>query len=82
MYYHNGQEARKVIQATDNRNNDFKMANQAMGLLETPDVNAPSMTNKGTPVRFMVKGRNHGLNITVIVEPHGEGIITGYNSGR
>ena len=26
----------------------------------------------------MVKGRNHGLNITVIVEPHGEGIITGY----
>lgn len=48
----------------------------------TPDVNAPSMTNKGTPVRFMVKGRNHGLNITVIVEPHGEGIITGYNSGR
>ena len=37
MYYHNGQEARKVIQATDNRNNDFKMANQAMGLLETPD---------------------------------------------
>ncbi|MDY2606443.1 MAG: hypothetical protein SOV90_00730 [Lachnospiraceae bacterium] len=48
----------------------------------TPDVNVPSMTNKGTPVRFMVKGRNHGLNITVIVEPHGEGIITGYNSGR
>ena len=37
MYYHNGQEARKVIQATGNRNNDFKMANQAMGLLETPD---------------------------------------------
>ena len=25
------------LQATDNRNNDFKMANQAMGLLETPD---------------------------------------------
>ncbi|MBQ8547020.1 MAG: EndoU domain-containing protein, partial [Lachnospiraceae bacterium] len=47
-----------------------------------PDVNAPSMTNKGTPVRFMVKGRNHGLNITVIVEPHGEGIITSYNSGK
>lgn len=37
MYYHNGQEARKVIQATGNRNNDFKMANQAMGLLETLD---------------------------------------------
>ena len=37
MYYHNGQEARKVIQATGNRNNDFKMANQAMRLLETPD---------------------------------------------
>lgn len=47
-----------------------------------PDVNALSMTNKGTPVRFMVKGRNHGLNITVIVEPHGEGTITGYNSGK
>ena len=37
MYYHNGQEARKVIQATGNRNNDFKMANQTMRLLETPD---------------------------------------------
>ena len=37
IYYHNGQEARKVIQATGNRNNDFKMANQAMGLSETPD---------------------------------------------
>ena len=37
MYYHNGQEARRVIQATGNRNNDFKMANQAMGLSETPD---------------------------------------------
>ena len=24
-------------------------------------------------LRFKVKGRNHGLNITVIVEPHGEG---------
>ena len=37
MYYHNGQEARRVIQATGNRNNDFKMANQAMRLSETPD---------------------------------------------
>ncbi len=33
-------------------------------------------------LRFMVKGRNHGLNITVIVEPHGEGKIIGYNSGK
>ena len=37
MYYYNGQEARKTIQATGNRNNDFKMANQAMGLQKTPD---------------------------------------------
>ena len=47
-----------------------------------PDPNAPKMTNKNTPVRFVVKGRNHGLNITVIVEPNGEGIITGYNEGK
>lgn len=47
-----------------------------------PDVNAPVTTNKGTPIRFIVKGRNHGLNITVIIEPNGEGIITGYNNGR
>ena len=47
-----------------------------------PDINAPATTNKGTPIRFMVKGCNHGLNITVIIEPNGEGIITGYNNGR
>ena len=47
-----------------------------------PDVNAPVTTNKGTPIRFIVKGRNYGLNITVIIEPNGEGIITGYNNGR
>lgn len=46
-----------------------------------PDVNAPTITNKG-PVRFVVKGRNHGLNITVITEPNGDGIITGYSNGR
>ncbi len=35
-------------------------------------VNAPKMTNKGTPVRFTVRGRNHGLNITVILGQNGE----------
>lgn len=40
------------------------------------------MTNKATSVRFVVRGRNHGLNIMVIVELNGYGIITGYNNGR
>lgn len=29
-------------------------------------------------VRFKVQGQDHGLNIEVIIEPGGEGIITGY----
>ena len=43
-----------------------------------PDPNAPLTTNSGSPVRFRVQGQDHGLNIEVIVEPGGEGIITGY----
>ena len=47
-----------------------------------PDANAPLTTNSGNPVRFVVRGRNHGLNIEVIIEPNGEGIITGYCIGK
>ena len=43
-----------------------------------PDPNAPLSTSSGNPVRFKVQGQDHGLNIEVIVEPGGEGIITGY----
>ncbi len=47
-----------------------------------PDANAPLTTSSGNPVRFIVRGQNHGLNIEVIVEPNGEGIITGYCIGK
>ena len=47
-----------------------------------PDTNAPKLNNFKRPVRFEVTGRNHGLNITVIVEPNGGGIITGYSNGK
>lgn len=43
-----------------------------------PDPNAPLSTSSGNPVRFKVQGQDHGLNIEIIVEPGGEGIITGY----
>ncbi len=43
-----------------------------------PDSNAPLSTSSGNPVRFKVQGQDHGLNIEVIIEPGGEGIITGY----
>ena len=43
-----------------------------------PDPSAPLSTRGGRPVRFIVEGRNHGQNVRVIVEPSGEGIITGY----
>ncbi|EED1927273.1 hypothetical protein DZK85_003387 [Escherichia coli] len=43
-----------------------------------PDPNSPATTNKGTPVRYRVQGNDHGVKIEVIVEPGGEGIITGY----
>ncbi|HFT6839105.1 TPA: EndoU domain-containing protein [Pseudomonas aeruginosa] len=35
-------------------------------------------TTKGKPVRWAVEGVRDGVNIRVIVEPHGEGIITAY----
>lgn len=35
-------------------------------------------TKNGLPVRFQVIGTREGVNIKVIVEPGGEGIITGY----
>lgn len=43
-----------------------------------PDSNAPNTTNSGRPVRFKVQGQDHSLDIEIIVEPSGEGIITGY----
>ncbi len=42
------------------------------------DVNAPDFTSKNSPVRFKVQGFDHGVKIEVIIEPKGEGIITGY----
>ena len=47
-----------------------------------PDVNAPLTTRNGRPVRFVVEGRNHGLDVRVIVEPGGEGIVTGFPINR
>ncbi|MCO3953312.1 hypothetical protein DK265_14505 [Pseudomonas aeruginosa] len=35
-------------------------------------------TTKGKPVRWAVEGVRDGVSIRVIVEPHGEGIITAY----
>jgi Bacterial EndoU nuclease len=35
-------------------------------------------TKKGNPVRFTVEGVREGVNIKVVVEPGGEGIITGH----
>ncbi|MCI9338144.1 MAG: EndoU domain-containing protein [Lachnospiraceae bacterium] len=43
-----------------------------------PDPNAPLATNSRNFVRFKVQGWDHGQNIEVIIEPNGEGIITGY----
>lgn len=34
-------------------------------------VKAPLATKSGSPVRFIVQGQDHGLNIRVIVEPGG-----------
>ncbi len=47
-----------------------------------PDANAPLTTRNGRPVRFIVEGRNHGLDVRVIVEPGGEGIVTGFPINR
>ncbi|MCP4371708.1 MAG: hypothetical protein GY797_26855, partial [Deltaproteobacteria bacterium] len=35
-------------------------------------------TKKGAPVRFEAEGRRDGTNIKTVIEPKGEGIITGY----
>lgn len=35
-------------------------------------------TKSGLPVRFAVTGLRDGVNIKVILEPGGEGIISGY----
>jgi RHS repeat-associated protein len=43
-----------------------------------PAPGAATTTNPGTPVRYAVRGQDHGLDIEVIVAPTGEGIITGY----
>ncbi len=43
-----------------------------------PDSSAPLVNKNGSLVRFKVYGQNHGLDIVVIIEPSGEGIITGY----
>ena len=47
-----------------------------------PNPSAPTLNNQGNPVRFEVQGQNHGLDITVIVEPSVGNIITGYVRGR
>ena len=43
-----------------------------------PDCSAPLVTKSGRPIRFKVYGQDHGPDIVVIMEPGGEGIITGY----
>ena len=43
-----------------------------------PSPDSPTVTNGGRDVRFIVRGQDHGLEIEVIVEPGGEGIVTGY----
>lgn len=35
-------------------------------------------TRAGDPVRYSVFGTQYGVNIRVIIEPGGEGIITGH----
>ncbi|MBX7192442.1 MAG: EndoU domain-containing protein [Sandaracinaceae bacterium] len=44
-----------------------------------PAPNSPATNSTGTPVRYRVRGRDHGISIQVIVEPGGEGIVSGYN---
>jgi RHS repeat-associated protein len=43
-----------------------------------PASDAPTQNNQGNPIRFKVRGRDHGITIEVIVEPGAGGIITGY----
>ena len=35
-------------------------------------------TNRGTPVKWAVEGTVDGINIRVIVEPSGRGVVSGY----
>lgn len=47
-----------------------------------PDPNAATHTRSSRkPVRYAVRNNDHGRLIEVIVEPAGEGIITGYDQG-
>ena len=59
MYYYNGQEARKTIQATGNRNNDFKMANQAMELVMDEAHNAAKPHSGGCAQYDSVNGSTY-----------------------
>ena len=46
-----------------------------------PAPGSPTVNSRGNPVRFEVQGRDHGLDLSVIVEPAGPnavGIVTGY----
>ena len=45
-----------------------------------PAPGSPTLTSRRTPVSFEVRGRDHGLDIVVIVQPGpgGRGIVTGY----
>jgi RHS repeat-associated protein len=46
-----------------------------------PAPGAATETNGGAPVRYTVRGRDHSITVEVVIEPAGEGIITGYNKG-
>jgi filamentous hemagglutinin len=37
-----------------------------------------SFTNRGNPVRYTVFGERGGIQIKVVLEPNGEGIITSH----
>lgn len=43
-----------------------------------PASGEPTHTKSGLPVRYKVEGESHGQKIWVIVEPDGEGIVTGF----
>jgi hypothetical protein len=43
-----------------------------------PQPGGPTQTNLNTPVRYKVRGNDHGIRIEVIIQPGGEGILTAY----
>ena len=43
-----------------------------------PAPGGPQLNSKGNPVRYRVRGQDHGKTIEIIMEPGGEGIITAY----